>query len=94
MTIRWACLGIFLCAGIAAAEEEMTLRGVVREIDRLYSTFVLTTDDGKDVVFTAEGSALSRIKKRALKVDDDVTVTYVFRDGSPRAISIFRKPSG
>lgn len=96
-TILLSCASLvwlFLLVGPATAGEEMTLRGMVREIDRESGTVVVLAHDGSDVTFIAEGRALSRIEKRGLRVDDDVAVTYVMRDGRPRALSIFRKPSG
>ncbi len=85
------CLAVL--AGVAGAEE--TVKGKVKTIDLKTNTVVLTTYERQDVTITISADdtqTLSRLKEKRIKVDDDVKVKYVTKDGKNVA-TFFRKTS-
>ncbi len=88
---------IALClvaAGSAAAEEKVN--GRVKSIDLSTNTVVVTSYEGQDVTVTISAddtAALDKLKDGRIKVEDDIKVKYVVKDGKNVA-TYFRKPAG
>jgi outer membrane lipoprotein-sorting protein len=88
---------IALClvaSGSAAADEKVN--GRVKSIDLSTNTVVVTSYEGQDVLVTIsadDSAALDKLKDGRIKVDDDIKVKYVVKDGKNVA-TYFRKPAG
>jgi len=90
--LLWAVLALIILAGAAAAEEKAN--GTVKSIDLTTNTVVISTYDGHEVVITVEDAAtLAKLAEKRIKVDDDVKVKYITKDGKNVA-TFFRKPAG
>jgi hypothetical protein len=86
------CLVVF--AGAASAEEKVN--GRVKSIDLSTNTVVVTSYEGQEVPITISSedtTALDKLKDGRIKVDDDIKVKYVVKDGKNVA-TYFRKPAG
>jgi ABC-type glycerol-3-phosphate transport system substrate-binding protein len=86
-----AALCLAILAGVAGAEE--TVKGKVKTIDLETNTVVVTTYEKQDVTITISADdteTLKRLKEKRIKVDDDVKVKYVNKDGKNVA-TFFRK---
>jgi ABC-type glycerol-3-phosphate transport system substrate-binding protein len=89
-----AALLVTVLAGAAGAEEK--INGRVKSIDLATKTVVVTTYEGQEVTITISGDdtmALDKLKDGRIKVDDDIKVKYVSKDGKNVA-TYFRKPAG
>ena len=85
------CLAL---AGLAAADERVN--GRVKSIDLSTNTVVVTSYEGQEVPITISSedtTALDKLKDGRIKVDDDIKVKYVVKDGKNVA-TYFRKPAG
>ena len=85
------CLAV---AGLAAAEEKVN--GRVKSIDLSTNIVVVTSYEGQEVPITISSedtTALDKLKDGRIKVDDDIKVKYVVKDGKNVA-TYFRKPAG
>jgi Cu/Ag efflux protein CusF len=92
MVLFLAALTLAVLAGVAGAEEKVN--GTVKSIDLETKTVVISTYDGQEVTITVEDTAtLNKLKERRIKVDDDVKVKYIVKDGKNVA-TYFRKPAG
>jgi ABC-type uncharacterized transport system auxiliary subunit len=92
MALFLAALTLAVLAGVAGAEEKVN--GTVKSIDLETKTVVISTYDGQEVTITVEDTAtLNKLKERRIKVDDDVKVKYIVKDGKNVA-TYFRKPAG
>ncbi len=86
------CLAVL--AGAAGAEEKVN--GRVKSIDLAANTVVVTSYEGQDITITISADdtvTLNKLRDRRIKVDDDVKVKYVVKDGRNVA-TYFRKPAG
>ena len=75
-------LFLTVLAGAAGAEER--IRGTVKSIDLETNTVVVTTYEGQEVTITIsaeDASTLRKLKERLIRVDDDVKVKYITKDG-------------
>lgn len=89
-----AALLLMISAGFAGAEEKIS--GRVKAIDLEANTVVVTTYEGQDVTITisAEDSlTLNKLKEKRIKVDDDIKVKFINKDGKNVA-TYFKKPAG
>ncbi len=89
-----AVLSIVLLAGTAIAEEKVN--GKVKSIDLSTNTVVVTSYEGRDTAITISADdtvTLDKLRDKRIRVDDDVKVRYVTRDGKNLA-TYFRKPAG
>lgn len=85
---------MLVLAGAAVAEEKIS--GTVRSIDLETRTVVIKAHSGPEVAITIsddDAATLNKFKKKLIKVDDEVRVNYVVKDGKNVATS-FRKPAG
>ena len=74
------CLTVL--AGAAGAEERIS--GKVKSIDLETNTVVVTTYEGQEVTITISAEdtlTLKKLKERLIRVDDDVKVKYISKDG-------------
>jgi maltose-binding protein MalE len=88
-----AALCLVVLAGVAGAEE--TIKGKVKTIDLETNTVVVTTYERQDVTIIINANdtqTLKKLKEKRIKVDDDVKVKYVNKDGKNMA-TFFRKTS-
>lgn len=77
-----AALCLAVLAGVAGAEE--TVKGKVKTVDLETNTVVVTTYQGQNVTITISQDdtwTLKKLRKKLIKVGDDVTVKYVNKDG-------------
>ncbi len=89
-----AALCLTFLAGASGAEEKIS--GRVKSIDLETKTVVVTTYEGQEVTITIrpeDTSTLNKLKEKRVKVDDDIKVRYINRDGKNEA-TYFRKPAG
>ncbi len=89
-----AALCLIFLAGASGAEEKIS--GRVKSIDLETKTVVVTTYEGQEVTITInpeDTSTLNKLKEKRVRVDDDVKVRYITRDGKNVA-TFFRKPAG
>jgi type IV pilus biogenesis protein CpaD/CtpE len=89
-----AALLLLMSAGVAGAEEKIS--GNVKTIDLETNTVVVTTYEGQVVTITisAEDSlTLNKLKERRIKVDDDIKVRFINKDGKNVA-TYFKKTAG
>ena len=89
-----AALCLTFLAGAAGAEEKVS--GKVKSIDLETKTVVVSTYEGQEVTITIspeDTSTLNKLKEKRVRVDDDVKVRYVIKDGKNVA-TFFRKPAG
>lgn len=87
-----AALALLVFAGVAGAEEKVN--GKVKSIDLETKTVVISTYDGQEVSITVEDAlTLNKLIENRIKVDDDVKVKYVIKDGKNVA-TYFRKTLG
>jgi hypothetical protein len=89
-----AVLCFTFLAGISGAEEKIS--GRVKSIDLETNTVVVTTYEGQEVTITIrpeDTSTLKKLKEKRVRVDDDVKVRYIDKDGKNEA-TYFRKPAG
>ena len=87
-------LCLTLLAGASGAEEKIS--GRVKSIDLETNTVVVSTYEGQEVTITIspeDTSTLNKLKEKRVRVDDDVKVRYVIKDGKNVA-TYFRKPAG
>lgn len=92
-----AILAIFcvaMLAGVAMAEEKVSIKGKVKSINVDAKTAVVVTEDGKDVTITVEDEeTLNKFKDGRISTDDDVKVKYIIKDGKNVA-TYFKKTAG
>lgn len=89
-----AALCFTFLAGVSGAEEKIS--GKVKSIDLETNTVVVTTYEGQDVTITIrpeDTSTLKKLKEKRVRVDDDIKVRYIDKDGRNEA-TYFRKPAG
>ena len=89
-----AALLVTVLAAAAGADEKIL--GRVKSIDLETKTVVITTYEGQDVTVAISADdtmALDKLKDGRIKVDDDIKVKYVSKDGKNVA-TYFRKPAG
>ena len=89
-----AALLVTVLASAAGADEKII--GRVKSIDLETKTVVVATYEGREVTITINADdtmALDKLKDGRIKVDDDVKVKYVSKDGKNVA-TYFRKPAG
>jgi len=89
-----AALCLTFLVGAAGAEEKIS--GRVKSIDLESNTVVVTTYEGQEVIITIrpeDTSTLNKLKEKRVRVDDDIKVRYVGKDGKNVA-TYFRKPAG
>ena len=89
-----AALLVTVLAGAAGADEKII--GRVKSIDLETKTVVVATYEGREVTITINADdtmALDKLKDGRIKVDDDIKVKYVSKDGKNVA-TYFRKPAG
>ncbi len=89
-----AALCLTVLAGVAGAEEK--INGKVKSIDLATKTVVVTTYEGRNVaitISTEDTVTLNKLKEGRIKVDDDVKVKYINKDGKNVA-TYFKKPAG
>lgn len=89
-----AVFGLIIPAGAAIAEEKVN--GTVKSIDISARTVVVTSYEGQDVTITIDAddkATLDKLGDKRIRVDDDVKVKYVVKDGKNVA-TYFRKPAG
>lgn len=89
-----AAMSLVVAAGTAKAEEKVN--GRVKSIDLATNTVVVTSYEGQDVAITVSAddtSTLNKLRDKRIKVDDDVKVKYIVKDGKNVA-TYFRKPAG
>jgi len=89
-----AVLCLTFLAGTAGAEEK--INGRVKSIDLEMNSVVVSTYEGQEVTITIspeDSSTLNKLKEKRVRVDDDVKVRYVVKDGKNVA-TYFRKPAG
>lgn len=94
LSIVLAVLTVVLIAGIARADEK--INGKVKSIDLATRTVVVTAYEGQEVPITISEDdtvTLNKLKEKRIKVDDDIKVKYVVRDGKNVA-TFFKKPAG
>jgi hypothetical protein len=88
-----AALCLAILAGVAGAEE--TVKGKVKTIDLETNTVVVTSYQRQDVTITISADdteTLKKLKEKRIKVDDEVRVKYVNKDGK-NVSTFFRKLS-
>jgi len=81
-------------AGAAGAEEKIS--GTVKSIDLETRTIVIKAHNGPEVAISIsdeDNSTLNKFRKKLIKVDDEVRVKYVVKDGKNVA-TVFRKTAG
>jgi hypothetical protein len=86
------CLAVL--AGTASAEEKVN--GRVQSIDLATNTEVVTSYEGQDITITISADdqvTLDKLRDKRIRVDDDIKVKYVEKDGKNVA-TYFRKPAG
>ena len=89
-----AALLVTVLASAAGADEKII--GRVKSIDLETKTVVVATYEGQEVTITISADdtmALDKLKDGRIKVDDDIKVKYVSKDGKNVA-TYFRKPAG
>jgi ABC-type glycerol-3-phosphate transport system substrate-binding protein len=94
IAILFAALCLTVLAGAAGAEEKVN--GTVKSIDLDAKTVVVTSFEGQEVTITISDEdtvTLVKLKEKRIKVEDDVKVKYVKKDGKNVA-TYFRKPAG
>jgi hypothetical protein len=94
-----AVITLILCAmfitdGLAAQAGQILLNGRVKSIELTTNTVVVTSYEGKDIRLSIEDQEiLNKFKEGRIKVDDDVNVKYIIKDGKNIPVS-FRKTAG
>ncbi len=82
--LTFAVLLVFcvsMMAGVALAEEKLSVKGKIKSYDIDTKTVVITTDDGKEMTFVIENDkALKKLDDRLFK-DDEVKIRYIIKDG-------------
>jgi Cu/Ag efflux protein CusF len=89
-----AALSLLVLAGAAGADEKTS--GTVKSIDLETRTIIIDTHNGPDVAITIseeDTATLNKFKTKLIKVDDEVRVKYVVKDGKNVA-TVFRKTAG
>lgn len=72
---------LMLVAGMASAEEKMSIKGKIKGYDLDAKTVTVVADDGKEMTFTIQSDkALQKLDDRLFK-DDEVKVRYIIKDG-------------
>jgi hypothetical protein len=94
----WILLIAVFCLAVqaGAAGSEDKVNGRVKSIDLATHTVVVRSFDGHDVAITINAddtSTLKKLRDGRIKVDDDVKVRYVKKDGKNMA-TYFKKPAG
>ena len=80
--ILLAALCLAILAGVAGAEEQA--KGILKSIDLETNTVVVTTYEKQEVTITISADdtrTLKKLKKKQIKVGDEVHVKYVIKDG-------------
>jgi len=98
MTRKIAFLLTALCLTVLAgtAEAEERISGKISSIDLETNTVVVSTFEGGEVTITISANdtaTLKKLKKGVIRVDDQVKVRYVTKDGKNVA-TYFKKPAG
>ncbi|MDA8241128.1 MAG: hypothetical protein M0Z67_12260 [Nitrospiraceae bacterium] len=76
-----AMLCVSMIAGVAFAEEKISVKGKIKDYDIDNKTVVVTMDDGKDMTFIIENEkALQKLDDRLFK-GDEVKIKYVVEGG-------------
>ena len=86
------CLAVL--PGTAIAEEKVN--GKVKSIDLATNTVIVTSYEGQDITITISADdqvTLDKLRDKRIRVDDDIKVKYVTKDGKNVA-TYFRKPAG
>lgn len=82
----FAVLALVVCcfiltAGLAAAEEKLSVMGKITGYDLEAKTVTVKTAEGKDMTFAiTSDKALQKLDDRLFK-DDEVKVRYIIKDG-------------
>jgi Cu/Ag efflux protein CusF len=70
-----------LAAGLAAAEEKVSVKGKIKAYDLEAKTVTVVTDDNKEMTFVVKSDkALQKLDDRLFK-GDEVKVRYIIKDG-------------
>lgn len=89
-----ALLCLTWLAGLATAEEKMTLLGKVMEIDLERQTVRVKPYVGEEVLIKIEDEVtMKKLRTGRIRAGDEVKVKYVIRAGENVA-TYFRKPAG
>ncbi|MBA4373779.1 MAG: hypothetical protein C0402_13080 [Thermodesulfovibrio sp.] len=71
-----------LAAGLAAAEEKLSLTGKIKGYDLEAKTVTIAAGDGKEMTFTIKSDkALQKLDDRLFK-GDEVKIRYIIKDGT------------
>jgi hypothetical protein len=82
------------CAPVSAADAEARLNGRVAAVDLASKTVVVVSYDGQRVTLSVEDEpTLAKFRDGRIKIDDDVKVKYVSKEGRNVATSL-KKPAG
>jgi hypothetical protein len=94
MALFLTALSLLVLANVASADEKIS--GKVKSIDLETRTVVVAAHTGKEVAITIsdeDTATLNKFKQKRIKVDDEVRVKYVVKEGKNVATS-FRKTAG
>jgi hypothetical protein len=78
----------------AAAQEKVSVKGVVAVVNLASQTVLVTTLENEDLLVTVEDEVtLGKLRAGRISPGDQVSIKYVVRDGKNLAI-YFRKAAG
>lgn len=78
---------------VIADENQISIKGKVKNIDLKSNTVTITTKDGDVTVLVEDGETLNKFKDGRISEGDDVKVKYIIRDGV-NVSTYFRKQGG
>lgn len=90
-----AILSMAIITGTVIAQEKKSIKGIVRSIDLISNTAVVSTYEPKEdvAVLVEDKPTLDKFKDGRISAGDEVTVKYIIRDGK-NVSTYFRKSAG
>ncbi len=94
--LTYTIAAFILVALIAAAhaQDQVTIKGVVKSIDLPNRTLIIRSIDREDVTIIIDDAALNKFKNGVIKVGYEVTVKCAIENNRLRSISFFIRPPG